>query len=89
MVMRAANDYVKDAVVDLPAGVKVVVRVYANVEGLGKTYRSAGILKDPLQFFIRGFNMAALCDFVDVGHVKESADEKLKGQQRLLSSREF
>jgi hypothetical protein len=60
----------------------VVVRVYANVRGLAKTYRDNGILPD-LRFddFVRGFNMGdVMCDYVDAGNGKECADEKVKGR---------
>lgn len=61
----------------------VVVRVYANVWGLSKTYADLEILPEQtmLNDFIRGFNMFnALFDYVDAGNGKECSDEKVKGK---------
>lgn len=64
----------------------IFIRVYANIQGLAKTYYEAGILSGPATFleFVRGFNMANnQCDFVDAGNGKECADEKIKGTVRF------
>ena len=66
---------------DGPLEYKLIVRVYANVKGLFKTYRDHSICSERkcLDDFIRGFNMAdPLFDFVDAGSGKECADAKLK-----------
>lgn len=63
---------------------QIVVRIYANMEGLSKTYRDAKILFSPsqLDLFVRGFNKShPLCDFVDAGNDKEAADSKIKGEE--------
>jgi hypothetical protein len=62
---------------------QIVVRIYANMEGLSKTYRDAKVLSDlsQLDLFVRGFNKShPLCDFVDAGNDKEAADSKIKGK---------
>jgi hypothetical protein len=62
---------------------KIVIRVYANLRGLSKTYVDMGILPNTNSFadFVVGFNKAhPLCDFVDAGNHKEAADTKLKGE---------
>ena len=49
---------------------RVVIRIYANLEGLARTYKSAGIISASvvLEEFVRGYNMEdPLCDFVDAG----------------------
>lgn len=59
-----------------------MIRVYANLRGLSKTYADKGILANTNAFseFILGFNKAhPLCDFIDAGNHKEAADTKLKG----------
>ena len=63
--------------------VKIIARVYANVQGLANVYRQKGIIPEftSLDEFIRGFNMGdAMFDFVDAGNGKECADEKVKGK---------
>jgi len=60
----------------------VLVHVYANVRGLGRAYKEAGVLEEAshLADFARGFNMGdAMCNYVDAGTGKECSDEKLKG----------
>jgi len=61
---------------------KIVIRVYADLRRLSKTYADRGILPNTAAFseFVLGFNKAhPLCDFVDAGNHKEAADTKLKG----------
>lgn len=71
---------------------RIVIRVYANLRGLSKTYADKGILPNTAAFsdFVRGFNKAhPLFDFIDAGNHKEAADTKLKGglfQTRLCKS---
>ena len=62
--------------------IQVVVRVYANMKGLAKTYKDAEVLPQLASFdeFVRGFNMGdSMCDYVDAGNGKECSDEKMKG----------
>ncbi|KAL0944826.1 CCCH zinc finger DNA binding protein [Colletotrichum truncatum] len=71
---------------DLPPHSHIVIRVYANLKGLGKTYQDIGILENcgVLEEFVRGFNMGApLCDYIDAGNGKECADEKVKENFQL------
>ena len=62
--------------------IQVVIRVYANMKGLAKTYKDAEVLPQLASFdeFVRGFNMGdSMCDYVDAGNGKECSDEKMKG----------
>lgn len=62
--------------------IQVIIRVYANVKGLAKTYKEMDILPEgDLETFVRGFNMGhVMCDYTDAGNGKECSDEKIKGQ---------
>ncbi|KAM0351822.1 hypothetical protein ACHAPU_002335 [Fusarium lateritium] len=65
----------------VPPHLQVIVRVYANLKDLAKTYQGSGILSngEAMGEFVRGFNMGdPLCDYVDAGNGKECADEKVK-----------
>ena len=76
--LRYDQDYKRDH--------KILVRIYANMRGLSKTYAEKGILPNSIAFsdFVLGFNRAhPLCDFVDAGNSKEAADTKLKGIQYI------
>jgi hypothetical protein len=62
---------------------KVVVRVYASLKGMTKTYKEMENMagSPPFDEFVRGFNMGGLmCDYVDAGNGKECTDEKVKGR---------
>lgn len=63
-------------------GVEVIAKVYANLAGLCKAMRRDGSLdsESDLKNFSLGFTQAkASFDFVDVGHGKERADNKVRG----------
>ncbi|KAL4735388.1 hypothetical protein BDV11DRAFT_196078 [Aspergillus similis] len=87
--VRLAERFVKDVRkyidnVDPAAGRRadIRIRVYANVVGLSKAYRNAGIISEgqDLTDFVRGFNAGhENCDFVDVGPGPELADKKIIG----------
>ncbi|KAH8696668.1 CCCH zinc finger protein [Talaromyces proteolyticus] len=65
---------------------KLVTRVYANVSGLGNACYHAGIVDKPsvIDDFVRGFNESRLLfDFVDVGHGKDRADDKISETFKL------
>ncbi|EXJ92477.1 hypothetical protein A1O3_01028 [Capronia epimyces CBS 606.96] len=65
---------------------RIVMRIYANSKGLGRTYKAAKIIPDEAVFdqFMIGFNRShPLSDFVDAGHHKEAADSKLKANFEL------
>lgn len=77
------EQYLRSGSFELDTGYKVVVRVFANVEGMTKAYREANILPEPSTYksFIQGFNMAdSLCEYVDAGDGKECSDVKLNGE---------
>uniref|UniRef100_A0A093V0F0 C3H1-type domain-containing protein n=1 Tax=Talaromyces marneffei PM1 TaxID=1077442 RepID=A0A093V0F0_TALMA len=64
------------------ASPKIVVRIFANVKGLGNTYHQAAIIDKTLVMddFVRGFNESGLLfDFIDVGQGKGSAEDKISG----------
>lgn len=83
LLKQAVGDELRSSARAPAAHVQVMARVYANVKGLGKTYKDANVLprSECLNEFIRGFNMGdALCDYVDAGIGKECSDEKVKGE---------
>ncbi|KAL9001603.1 MAG: hypothetical protein Q9188_005435 [Gyalolechia gomerana] len=68
---------------------KIIVRVYANLEGLLKKYAYIGFHEEEraLRQFVAGFTQSQpLFDFVDAGQGKERADHKIKEQLRLFVS---
>jgi hypothetical protein len=82
---KAVSNYVKGLDGVFQHDPQIEVRIYANMEGLSKTYRNAKILPGPseLDLFVRGFNKShPLCDFVHAGNDKEAADSKIKGKRR-------
>ena len=88
-VLRSSTDlYAHEQMPDLPADVRVVARMYANVRGLADACARAGLVAAPslIEEFVRGFTRGdTLFDFVDVGPGKDRADEKVSGM--LLSCR--
>ncbi|KAK1969301.1 hypothetical protein LY78DRAFT_690661 [Colletotrichum sublineola] len=82
LLRKAVASELKSVDPSLPYHLQFVVRVFANMKGLAKTYTELGTISDPsvLYEFVRGFNMTnATCEFVDAGNGKECADEKMKG----------
>ncbi|KAI9716336.1 MAG: hypothetical protein M1812_005401 [Candelaria pacifica] len=72
--------YVQLNLPDLPSDINIVARIYANTKGLAETCARAGIVSNgsTLEDFTRGFTRSKqLFDFVDVGHGKDRADDKL------------
>ncbi|KAL8704523.1 MAG: hypothetical protein Q9201_002333 [Fulgogasparrea decipioides] len=68
---------------------KIIVRVYANIEGLLKKYAYIGFGEEEkaLRQFVAGFTQSQpLFDFVDAGQGKERADHKVKEQLSLFIS---
>ncbi|EEA29015.1 hypothetical protein TMatcc_002624 [Talaromyces marneffei ATCC 18224] len=68
------------------ASPKIVVRIFANVKGLGNTYHQAAIIDKTLVMddFVRGFNESGLLfDFIDVGQGKGSAEDKISETLKL------
>ncbi len=75
-------NYVQLNLPDLPSDINIVARIYANTKGLAETCARAGIVSKPstVEDFTRGFTRARhLFDFVDVGHGKDRADDKISG----------
>ena len=80
LLKQAVGEELKSSVPTTAHHLQVVIRVYANVKGLAKTYKEMEIMPK-FDEFIRGFNMGdALCDFIDAGNGKECSDEKVKGK---------
>lgn len=66
---------------------KIIVRVYANIEGLLKKYAYIGFTEEEkaLRQFVAGFTQSQpLFDFVDAGQGKERADHKIRDQSGIL-----
>jgi hypothetical protein len=64
---------------------KIFVKVYANVEGLSQALVREGNVRSVADFrlFVTEFtNRLPFCEFIDVGHGKERADNKIKGMSR-------
>ncbi|KAG4276048.1 hypothetical protein FPRO04_14292 [Fusarium proliferatum] len=81
ILKQAVEGELKSFDPSMPHHLQVIVRVYANLKGLAKTYKDTSILPAPdsLEAFVSGFNMGdTLCDYVDAGNGKECADEKVK-----------
>lgn len=60
---------------------ELVIRVFANVGGLSRALKRSGAVPDlgTVREFTIGFTQAHNhTNFIDVGHGKEGADEKLK-----------
>lgn len=68
---------------------QVMVRVYANVQGLSKALAKTGLVggeSRSLGPFIASFNRSyGLTEFVDAGQLKENADFKLRALLRLYA----
>lgn len=86
------EEYLKNTL-DLAHPPKILIRVYANMRGMAKAYKDAGVVLDlaTVELFVRGFNMEnPLCDFNDAGNGKECSDEKIRGKlPQLLPSSNF
>jgi len=80
LLKQAIETELKTSIPDISHHMDVIIRVFANIEGLSMIYRESKIAPESTTIdFIRGFNMGhALCDFVDAGNGKECADEKVK-----------
>ncbi|KAK8863186.1 C-x8-C-x5-C-x3-H type zinc finger protein [Apiospora arundinis] len=66
----------------LPVGIPIVVRIYANLQGLAKTMNANGIIThNQMLEFVSQFNFECdYFDFVDVGTIKEAADSKIRSE---------
>ena len=68
---------------ELTDEMEVIAKVCANAAGLSKAMHRDGMLENlnDLREFTLGFTQGkASFDFVDVGHGKERADSKIKGE---------
>ncbi|KAL8993667.1 MAG: hypothetical protein Q9169_006178 [Polycauliona sp. 2 TL-2023] len=69
--------------------VKIIVRVYANIEGLLKKFAYIGFAEEEkaMRQFVAGFTQSQpLFDFIDAGQGKERADHKIKEQLSLFAN---
>lgn len=83
LLWNAISNDVHQRIPDLGIDYKVVVRIYANLKGLGDACNRSGIIDHPLHMdeFARGFTGSRqLFDFVDVGTGKDRADDKISGE---------
>ncbi|KAK5947982.1 hypothetical protein OHC33_011023 [Knufia fluminis] len=65
----------------------VLMRVFANLKGLGGTYAGAGIIQGDSKFrdFVLGFNKShKFSEYIDAGNSKEAADSKIKATTQLF-----
>lgn len=70
--------------------VQIVVRIFADVQGLATTYSGKCVSPHTAVFgeFVRGFNVGdAMCDFLDVGREKGRSDEKIQGTATISLSK--
>ena len=89
LLKQAVEEELRSSPPALAHHIQVVIRVYANMKGLAKTYKDAEILPQlaSLDEFVRGFNMGdPMCDYIDAGNGKECSDEKIKGTQYIAQS---
>ena len=90
LLTQAVEEELRSSLPAVNHHVQVVIRVYANMKGLAKTYKDAEVLPQvaSLDDFVRGFNMGdPMCDYVDAGNGKECSDEKIKGMQYTFRRR--
>jgi len=81
LLREAVEEYWKKFEMYRP-GDKIIIRVYANLRGLSRTYTAAKIMPADVSYlnFVSGFtHIHPLTDFVHAGNQKEAADAKLKG----------
>ncbi|KAL8801664.1 MAG: hypothetical protein Q9182_004301 [Xanthomendoza sp. 2 TL-2023] len=71
---------------------KIMVRIYANLEGLLRKYTYIDFVeeKTALRQFVAGFTQSQpLFDFIDAGQGKERADHKIKEQLNLFINNSY
>ncbi|KAL8995919.1 MAG: hypothetical protein Q9169_004455 [Polycauliona sp. 2 TL-2023] len=81
--------YIEDSLPHIQLEQEMLVRIYINLRGLRKLYRSRGLFKDDISDglgrFITGFNKKfPNFDIVDAGNGKEGADSKIKTMFELF-----
>ncbi|KAI6780452.1 uncharacterized protein J7T54_002848 [Emericellopsis cladophorae] len=79
LLKEAAEAELNTSFHHLAPHMKILIRVYANVEGLAATYKKLDVASEvAFVNFVRGFNIGyTLADFVDAGNGKECADAKI------------
>lgn len=83
---NAIKDHMHEKLPDIPSECIIVTRIYANLKGLADVCYKSGIVErtSTIEDFYRGFTGSKiLFDFVDVGHGKDRADEKITGTDLL------
>ncbi|KAH6856908.1 hypothetical protein B0I37DRAFT_368766 [Chaetomium sp. MPI-CAGE-AT-0009] len=85
LLKQAVHEELRSSVPAAAHHLQVLVRVYANVEGLAKTYKGMeGLSETRFEDFVRGFNMVdPLCDYIDAGNGKECADVRVNAYFRF------
>ena len=82
------RDYLEKAEPSL-ARLPVVIRAFANVDGMSKFLLHTGMVQSwgSLSEFAKRFSQAsATSDFVLVGHGKDRADKKIKGETPISAA---
>ncbi|KAI4151036.1 MAG: hypothetical protein LQ341_000985 [Variospora aurantia] len=77
---NAIKDHMHEKLPSIPSDCRIVTRIYANLKGLAEICYKSGIVEriNTIEDFYRGFTGSKiLFDFVDVGHGKDRADEKI------------
>lgn len=86
---NALRNAVLEQCPDITDDVEVIAKVCANITGLAKAMKRDGSLDnmEDLREFTLGFTQGkASFDFIDVGHGKERADEKIKGAPLTMTN---
>jgi len=82
-IVDKVRDYIKkEGVIEDPAGVQVLVKIYGDLYKLWRTYEMAGSnlgSSDLTRFFSHLNRKDSLVDFVDLGPRKVSIEKKLTG----------
>ncbi len=88
--IRLKNEVMKHIVEsnDVPVSVRVIARVFINGSGRQNNSQRRQSFKGSQTDLLAAFRMQfteaiPLFDFVDVGHGKERADEKIRGTSRI------
>ncbi|KAH7036047.1 uncharacterized protein B0I36DRAFT_98658 [Microdochium trichocladiopsis] len=82
----ALRQFVQD-IPSVPGNVDIIVKAFAKMSGLGPVLQQAGKVRtqEQLRAFAAGFSRRKpFFDFIDVGPMKEGADNKLKANAELF-----
>lgn len=81
LLKQAVTEALRSSVPAAAHPLQVLVRVYANMKGLAKTYKEMEVVPEvTFEDFVRGFNkVSPLYDYIDAGDGKECADVKVNG----------